>query len=110
MRNRLLRENRLQSKNSVEFSRFGLPVSHKTPGVKLGWWRERVLWGRTYIIGRERSLESKTSEDIVAQKRQYAKHDHCHGQEDDDVALTLGHPERIQVLVGVVDPCTLDKL
>lgn len=63
---------------------------------------KRVLWGRTYIIGRERSLESKTGENVVAQERQHSKHNYRCGQENDDAALTLGHTQRIQVHFGGV--------
>ena len=57
---------------------------------------------RTDLFAVSPVLKSKAGEDIVAQERQYAKHDHCHGQEDDDAALTLGHTQRIQVHFGGV--------
>ena len=57
---------------------------------------------RTDLFAASPVLKSETSEDIVAQERQYAKHNYRCGQENDDAALTLGHAERIQVHFGGV--------
>lgn len=55
-------------------------------------------------------LLHKPYENVVAQERHESENDDGDAEQDNHIALTLCEAERIEVVVGLIDPSALDEL